>query len=268
MSLPSISTRIARADVGPTLASLTAEDTDGCVRPQWLGDGTSTITAADVVVLSQQPELGLCALLIRRARPPFDGVWALPGGKQDAGETLEQAGAREMQEEVGLRADAALMRFALGEPVDSLTWDPRYAGAHVGATLYVFAPDAVFQAGDDAAHAQWVPVADLAAGRAVLAFEHATWLERAFGPGSPVADARTTAAFRLLAAAARERSRDLIREVNAARDSAGAQRIPVTAAGRARDRALLSSVSRVGASWPSTRDAPAGAGDVVQWRSF
>jgi len=41
-------------------------------------------------------------LLVKRARPPFLHQWAIPGGKLQWGETLQQAAEREVQEETGI----------------------------------------------------------------------------------------------------------------------------------------------------------------------
>jgi ADP-ribose pyrophosphatase YjhB (NUDIX family) len=42
-------------------------------------------------------------LLIRRGTPPKQGAWSLPGGKQEWGETVATAAAREVWEETGVR---------------------------------------------------------------------------------------------------------------------------------------------------------------------
>ena len=48
-------------------------------------------------------------LLIRRARPPLLGAWSFPGGRQELGETVEEAGRRELREETGMTAAALVL---------------------------------------------------------------------------------------------------------------------------------------------------------------
>jgi 8-oxo-dGTP diphosphatase len=54
-------------------------------------------------------------LLIKRNTIPFKGYWALPGGRMDPGETVEQTIVREVKEETGL--DAGIVR-KIGEYVE------------------------------------------------------------------------------------------------------------------------------------------------------
>ena len=54
-------------------------------------------------------------LLIKRNTVPFKGYWALPGGRMDPGENVEQTIVREVKEETGL--DVAVVR-KIGEYVE------------------------------------------------------------------------------------------------------------------------------------------------------
>jgi len=61
-------------------------------------DSTRLPNAASVALIDRDR-----VLLIQRARKPYFGMWSLPGGRLEPGETAEQAAEREIMEEVGLR---------------------------------------------------------------------------------------------------------------------------------------------------------------------
>ena len=61
------------------------------------------------------PYPGNKILLIKRNTIPFKGYWALPGGRMDPGETVEQTIVREVKEETGL--DVTIVR-KVGEYVE------------------------------------------------------------------------------------------------------------------------------------------------------
>ena len=58
---------------------------------------TRTPNAASVALIDRDK-----VLLIQRARKPYFGMWSLPGGRLEPGETPEQAAQREVMEETGL----------------------------------------------------------------------------------------------------------------------------------------------------------------------
>jgi len=55
-------------------------------------------------------------LLIKRAYDPYKGLWTLPGGRLEPGESIEQCAIREIAEEIGvtIRNPRPVMLQALG----------------------------------------------------------------------------------------------------------------------------------------------------------
>lgn len=95
-------------------------------------------------------------LLVRRGRPPALGLYAFPGGRVEAGESLEDAVRREAMEETGARLSGVAHLVDLDIEAENRTGIEFILSVH-SAT---FAGGAVV-AGDDAAEAVWVTVEEM-----------------------------------------------------------------------------------------------------------
>lgn len=121
----------------------------------------------DVVILTMV-ERELRVLLVRRGQPPFQGMWAIPGGFKLPTETLDEAARRELVEETSVDAVGLLAQFgAYGDP----DRDPRMNVVTIGYVAVLRDVGAI-AAGTDAADAALVPVSDVLGGHVDLAFDH------------------------------------------------------------------------------------------------
>lgn len=96
-------------------------------------------------------------LLVKRGRAPFVGMWSLPGGKIECGESPRQAACRELKEETGIEAEVDgiidTVRVAAGCPGNGTTYRLTvFYGRPVGGTL---------KAASDSEVAKWVDLEDI-----------------------------------------------------------------------------------------------------------
>jgi 8-oxo-dGTP diphosphatase len=88
-------------------------------------------------------------LLVQRGHDPGRGLWSIPGGRVEPGETDEQAVVREALEETGLSVTCGPLLGSVRRPgLAGVIYDIRDYRA--------FAANGDLAAGDDAADVRWV----------------------------------------------------------------------------------------------------------------
>lgn len=102
-------------------------------------------------------------LLVRRRAEPGKGLWAFPGGFVDKNESLQSAVIRELREETRLKLPAPVLsgsirsREVFDHPERSLR------GRTITHAYYFEFPSGELppvKGGDDAEHAQWIPISE------------------------------------------------------------------------------------------------------------
>ena len=92
-------------------------------------------------------------LLVRRGRPPGEGLWTVPGGKLEPRESLADAVVREVREETGLDVACGDLVAVVERTGD--TW-------HYVILDYLAEPRVgTLCAGDDVTDARWVALDEL-----------------------------------------------------------------------------------------------------------
>jgi ADP-ribose pyrophosphatase YjhB (NUDIX family) len=99
-------------------------------------------------------------LLATRGKPPGEGLFSLPGGRVELGETLAEAALRELREEVGVEAKL----IGLIAPVEFIERDEK---GHIRHHVVIAAHAACWvsgepQTGPEAKEIRWVTERDIA----------------------------------------------------------------------------------------------------------
>jgi 8-oxo-dGTP diphosphatase len=117
----------------------------------------------DVVIPSEEG-----VVLIRRGSEPYEGMWALPGGFVEIGETVENAAVRETKEETNLDVDLERLVGVYSDP----DRDPR--GHNVSVAFLARVTGGEPQAATDADEVSVLDPSDVE-----LAFDHRKIIEDA-----------------------------------------------------------------------------------------
>jgi 8-oxo-dGTP diphosphatase len=111
------------------------------------GGKPESISGASTIVLR-----GDGVLMVRRARPPFAGLWSVPGGRVEPGEKPEETARRELREETGLMVERVI-RIGTKEPEPGSAFRLAVFAARAGEGMPV--------ASDDAGEARFVPFSEV-----------------------------------------------------------------------------------------------------------
>jgi ADP-ribose pyrophosphatase YjhB (NUDIX family) len=115
-------------------------------------EGNDKIACVGAVIHDRRGRL----LLIRRGQEPGRGLWSLPGGRVEPGETDHEAVVREVAEETGLRVRPGRLvgRVSRAAPSGGVYDIADYACEVAG--------EDALRSGTDADDARWVTAADYA----------------------------------------------------------------------------------------------------------
>jgi 8-oxo-dGTP diphosphatase len=127
------------------------------------------VTTDIVIFTIRQDELKV--LLIKRALPPFQGEWALPGGFINLDESLEKGARRELEEETGVAGVYLEQLYTFGQP----DRDPRERVITVAYYALIPSDKIEIRAATDAEGVSWFGMEEIPE----LAFDHQQILQAA-----------------------------------------------------------------------------------------
>jgi 8-oxo-dGTP diphosphatase len=120
----------------------------------------SPALTVDIIIIRKDGSI----VLVKRLNPPFQGMWAIPGGFVEYGETVEAAAVREAKEETGLDVELVKIVGVYSDP----NRDPR--GHTVSICFLAHEVRGELKANTDAKEAKSFRISSLPS---KLAFDHA-----------------------------------------------------------------------------------------------
>jgi 8-oxo-dGTP diphosphatase len=117
----------------------------------WPGSANRRIPCVGAVIKDEAGRM----LLVLRGHGPGKGLWSIPGGRVEPGETDEEAVIREVREETGLEVMCGQLLGSVDRPApaEAIIEIRDFIAVVIGGELL---------AADDAADARWVSPADVA----------------------------------------------------------------------------------------------------------
>ncbi len=112
-------------------------------------------------------------LLILRGKAPAKGIWSIPGGSVNLGETLQAAAEREVLEETGLQIQAGEVIYSFEKIQHDKAGKVQYHYVILDLAAEPLDPAQPLKPADDAVEAGWFTLADLV--RLNLPVSEITW---------------------------------------------------------------------------------------------
>jgi 8-oxo-dGTP diphosphatase len=102
-----------------------------------------------------------CVLLVLRGQPPSQNMWAIPGGRVELGETLQEAAEREVLEETGLHIKAGEVAYTFDVVQRDESGRVKYHYVILDLLATVYDPAQPLLPGDDARDARWFTLTEI-----------------------------------------------------------------------------------------------------------
>jgi 8-oxo-dGTP diphosphatase len=100
-------------------------------------------------------------LIVRRGNPPGQGLWSVPGGRVELGETLRAAALRELAEECGPELRVRLLGIAIALDRITMSDEGRVRYHYVLLDYVAEHLSGAATSGSDAAEARWATVEEI-----------------------------------------------------------------------------------------------------------